>query len=172
MSAKIPTGGGEQDLFLARSLLSITIYYKSIVLLKKIIYENSRLEIMFVWCITFDAVYISDAFKNRCSQLLPDWVISHEQHWKTKLCAFDNWHTCTITLPSQETPKRVLLQTAKTQMKCSIMLHFIRVYTVWKGKKIFSQKNTICFWNYNLPPLDRHNGLSQVYCIKQEGIIH
>ena len=29
----------------------------------------------------------------------------------------------------RETPKRVLLQTVKTQMKCSIMLHFIRVYT-------------------------------------------
>ena len=34
-----------------------------------------------------------------------------------------------------ETPKWVLLQTVKTQMKCSIMLHFIRVYTVCKGKK-------------------------------------
>ena len=43
-------------------------------------------------------------------------------------------------------PKRVLLQTVsdemqhylqtvKTQMKCSIMLHFIRVYTVCIGKK-------------------------------------
>ena len=30
----------------------------------------------------------------------------------------------------QETPKQVLLQTVKTQMKCSIKLHFIRVYTV------------------------------------------
>ena len=29
-----------------------------------------------------------------------------------------------------ETPKRVLWQTVKTQMKCSITLHFIRVCTV------------------------------------------
>ena len=29
-----------------------------------------------------------------------------------------------------ETPKRELWQTVKTQMKCSIMLHFIRVCTV------------------------------------------
>ena len=30
---------------------------------------------------------------------------------------------------------KVFLQTVKTQMKCSIMLHFIIVYTVCKGKK-------------------------------------
>ena len=35
---------------------------------------------------------------------------------------------------------RVLLQTVKTQMKCSIMLHFIRVYTVCKGKKDLQTK--------------------------------
>ena len=39
-----------------------------------------------------------------------------------------------LSLCIQKTPKRVALQTAKTQMKCSIMLHFIRVYTVCKGK--------------------------------------
>ena len=37
-------------------------------------------------------------------------------------------------------PKQVLLQTVKTQMKCSIMLHFIRVYTVCKGKKVLRTK--------------------------------
>ena len=31
-------------------------------------------------------------------------------------------------------PKRVLLQTVNTQIKCSMMLHFIRVFTVCKGK--------------------------------------
>ena len=36
--------------------------------------------------------------------------------------------------------KQVLLQTVKTQMKCSIMLHFIRVYTVCKGKKHLQTK--------------------------------
>ena len=31
--------------------------------------------------------------------------------------------------------QEILLQTVKTLMKCSIVLHFIRVYTVCKGKK-------------------------------------
>ena len=58
--------------------------------------------------------------------------------------------------------KRVLLQTVKTQMKCSIKLYFIRVYTVYKVKKIFRQKNKIFFEKFNLTPLDVYNGLSQV----------
>ena len=37
------------------------------------------------------------------------------------------------------------MQTVKTQMKCSIMLHFIRVYTVCTGKRIFIQKNMLYF---------------------------
>ena len=40
-----------------------------------------------------------------------------------------------VNLCTWETPKRVLLQTVKTPMKCRIMRHFIRVYTVCKGKK-------------------------------------
>ena len=79
-------------------------------------------------------------------------------------------HTCMYhvlsTLCIQEPPKQVLLQSVKTLMKCNIMLHFIRVYTVCKGKKIFRQKNTILFVNYNLTPLNIYNVLSQVYCIK------
>ena len=47
-----------------------------------------------------------------------------------------------------------ILQTVKNQMKCSIMLHFIRDCTVCEGKKIFRQKNTIFFENYKLTPLD------------------
>ena len=39
-----------------------------------------------------------------------------------------------LTLCIREPPKEVLLQTVKTQMKCSIMLHFIRVYTACRGK--------------------------------------
>ena len=39
-----------------------------------------------------------------------------------------------------ETPKRVLLQTVKTQMKCHIMRHFIKIYTVCKGKKDLQTK--------------------------------
>ena len=65
-----------------------------------------------------------------------------------------------------ETPKGVLLQTVKTQMKCH-MWHFIRVYTACLSKK--DLQNTF-FENYNLTPLDMYNGLSKVYCIIQEGI--
>ena len=51
-------------------------------------------------------------------------------------------------------PKQELLQTMKTQMKCSIMLHFIRVYTVCKGKSDpLTKEYNICE-NYNLTPLD------------------
>ena len=41
-----------------------------------------------------------------------------------------------LTLCIWETPKQVLLQIVKTQMNCSIMLHFIKVYTICKVKKI------------------------------------
>ena len=39
-----------------------------------------------------------------------------------------------LTCVFGKTPKRVVLQTGKTQMKCSLVLHFISVYTVCKGK--------------------------------------
>ena len=45
-----------------------------------------------------------------------------------------------------ETPKWALLQIVKAQMKCSIMLHFIRVYIVWKGKKDNQTKEYNIFW--------------------------
>ena len=57
-------------------------------------------------------------------------------------------------------------------MKCNIMPHFICVYTVCKGKKMFREKNTLFFYNYNLTPLDMYIGLSQVYCIKPEERIY
>ena len=37
-----------------------------------------------------------------------------------------------------------------------------------KVKKMFRQKNTVVFENYNLTPIDMYNGLSQVYCIKRK----
>ena len=43
-------------------------------------------------------------------------------------------------------------------MKCDIMLHFIRVYTVDQDKKKYN-----IFLNYNLTSLDMYNGLSQVF---------
>ena len=76
-------------------------------------------------------------------------------------------HILTLSLCIQETPKWVLLQTVKTQMKLHIMWHFISVYTGCRGKKIFRQKI-----QYNLTLLDIYNGPSQVHCIKPEGRIH
>ena len=61
--------------------------------------------------------------------------------------------TAALTLCIPETPKRVLLQIVKTQMKCSIML-------------------TIFFFNLIPTPLEMHNGLFEVYCIKPEERIH
>ena len=46
----------------------------------------------------------------------------------------------TLTLCIRETPKRVLLQIVKTQMKCRVVRHFIWVYSVCKGKKDFQTK--------------------------------
>ena len=58
---------------------------------------------------------------------------------------------------NQETTKRVLWQTGNTQMKCSIMLHYIRVYTVCKGKKKTSDKIQYYFlFNYSLTALDMY----------------
>ena len=50
-----------------------------------------------------------------------------------------------ITLFIRESPKRVLSQTVKTQMKCSIMLPFIKSTLFVKVKKILRQKNAIFF---------------------------
>ena len=50
-----------------------------------------------------------------------------------------------------------LLQTVKTQMKCSIMLYFIRVNTVCKGKKDLQTKEYNIFENHNLTRHPRYN---------------
>ena len=39
-------------------------------------------------------------------------------------------------------------------------------------KKDLQTKEYFFFLNYNLTPLDMYIGLSQVYCIKPEGIIY
>ena len=68
-----------------------------------------------------------------------------------------------------KTPKRLLLQTVKTQMKCSIMLHFIRVYTFCKGMKNLQTKQCNMFnENYNLTPLDMYNGLSHIFFVSNK----
>ena len=48
--------------------------------------------------------------------------------------------------------------------------HFIRVYTICKGKKGLQTKEYNIFENDNLTPLDMYNGLSKIYC--PEGRIH
>ena len=53
-----------------------------------------------------------------------------------------------LTLCIREAPKWVLLQTVKTEMKCSIMLHLIRVYTVCKGKKDLQTKEYNIFLKF------------------------
>ena len=57
--------------------------------------------------------------------------------------------TLRVDLCIQKIPKQVLLQTVKTQMKCHIMRHFIRVYTVSYGKKDLQTKNLTPLAMYN-----------------------
>ena len=47
------------------------------------------------------------------------------------------------------------------------MQHFISLHGLFKVKMIFREK-THFFLIYNLTPINMYNGLSQVYCIKQE----
>ena len=72
-----------------------------------------------------------------------------------------------LTLCIWESNKQVLSQTVKTQMKCPMMRHFDRDYTVCQGKKELKTKMFV-----NIMPLDMYSGISQVYSIKPEGIIH
>ena len=60
-------------------------------------------------------------------------VVSFPDH--TRL----SYSAAALILCIREAPKRVILQTMKNQMKWSIMLHFIWVYTVSEGKKILIQ---------------------------------
>ena len=50
------------------------------------------------------------------------------------------------------------------------MQHNVTLFV--KVKKIFRQKNTIFFLNYNQTTLNMYNGLSQSNCIKPEGKVH
>ena len=70
------------------------------------------------------------ALIEKCSMKIH--VVPFCSHWKALVYP--------LTLCIQEAPKQVLVQIVKTQMKCSIMLHFIRVYTVCKGFKEFQTK--------------------------------
>ena len=71
------------------------------------------------------------------------------------------------------TPKRVLLETVKTKYKMQHCDCISSGFTLFVKVKYLRQKNTIfVLKHYNLTPLDMYKGLSQAYCIKQEGRIH
>ena len=71
--------------------------------------------------------------------------------WSLRLCFIEVRDFGNLQLPQfnpfciRITPRRVLLQTVKTQTKCSIMLHFIRVYTVCKSKNYLQQNKPLIF---------------------------
>ena len=120
--------------------------------------ENSIFFFKFCYLLFFDSTMIS-AVKS-----LFLFLFLQMENYKMKCL--------TLSIPHVVTPKCVLLQTVKTQMKCHTKQHLIWVYTVLYDKTIFRERNTILFENYNLLPLEIHNGPSQIYCIKPEGRIH
>ena len=71
-----------------------------------------------------------------------------------------------FTLLYSGNPLQAFLQTVKTQMKCHIMQHFVRIYTVHVYVKISSDKIIQYFLYFKQIPLDMcmYNGISQVYC--------
>ena len=66
-----------------------------------------------------------------------------------------------------ETLKQVFLKTVKTQIKCSIMLHFIRVNTVCKGQKDLQTEDKYNIFGKLQPETTRYVQWTntQVYCI-------
>ena len=93
------------------------------------------------WIVICDKLIISRGFGYR-PQYQHSTIISHPAKALGLIMGSD---TCfNLGLCIRETPKRVFLQMVKTHMKCSIMLHFIRVYTVCPGKKNLKTKNTVC----------------------------
>ena len=70
-----------------------------------------------------------------CRQNCKLQVSGHHKYFgKTMLTQHKSNILRILTLCIQETPIGIIFQTVKTQMKQSIMLHFIRVYTVCEGK--------------------------------------
>ena len=63
------------------------------------------------------------------------------------LC-FIHCRTFLVTLLYMATPKQVLWQTVKTQMKCSTMLHFIRICTVSSGDPFNYTMGNPIFYQY------------------------
>ena len=67
--------------------------------------------------------------------------------------------SCHLNICTLENSKQVLWQTVKTKMKCSIMLHFIRVLVHYLTRQNQSTKKEINnFGNSNMSPLNIHNG--------------
>ena len=77
------------------------------------------------------------------------------------------WVEPVLTFCLRQTCKLVLWQTVKTQVKCSIMLHFIRIYTVCKGKRDLQTKESKFVENYRPTLLALYNALSHSMCLYQ-----
>ena len=91
---------------------------------------------------TFDAAFYPQNKTYTVSKRMPDCksnkfgmqeegfrkYLTEKNAWIQRLIRSFIW-TSILTLWIRETPKRVLWQTVKTKMKCSIVLHFIRVCT-------------------------------------------
>ena len=73
---------------------------------------------------------------------LAEYITDICQHYKLNITNLQ----ITLSIMEFETPEHVLLQTVKTQMKCSLVLHFIRAYTVCKGKTDIQTKEYNTFW--------------------------
>ena len=58
--------------------------------------------------------------------------------------------TSSLTFCILVAPECVIWQTMKTQMKCRIKPHFIRVYTVCQDKTIFTERNAMLSVKGNL----------------------
>ena len=67
------------------------------------------------------------------------------------------------TLCILETPQRVFWQAVKTLMKCSIMLHFIRVCTILLRSK--QPARTDIHYNLENSTCDPRTGQSNTYCM-------
>ena len=84
------------------------------------------------WSTFLDSIGVLDCRLPGVEIIFPEYT-KIERYAKTSLA-------CSLNLCIGETPKKVLLQTVKTQMKCRLVWHFIRVYTVCKGKKDLQTK--------------------------------
>ena len=73
-------------------------------------------------------------------QAVPMNYLTPMKNYSVEVARYPKLDAGILTLCFWEAPQRELLQTVITQIKCSIMLHFIGVYTVCNGKKDLQTK--------------------------------